>query len=50
MKKYEASELKSIYFDIDGKIMDGYDAGDVMDNPWSDLLQDQSSGEINPQL
>lgn len=50
MKKYETPEIKSIYFDIDGKIMDGYNEGDVMDNPWGDILGDQSSGEVNPQM
>lgn len=44
MKKYEAPELKSIYFDVENKMMSGYDEGDGGDNPWGELFTENSSG------
>lgn len=43
MKKYETPELKSIYFDVEKKVMDGYGEGDVNDNPWGELFTEQAS-------
>lgn len=45
MKKYETPELKSIYFNIENKTMDGYKEGDINDNPWEELFTDRASGE-----
>lgn len=45
MKKYETPELKSIYFSIENKTMDGYNEGDINDNPWDELFTDRASGE-----
>lgn len=33
MRKYETPELKSIYFELNNRIMDGYEGGDIGDNP-----------------
>lgn len=43
MKKYETPEIKSIYFDIKNKTMDGYGDGDVDENPWGELFTDEAS-------
>lgn len=50
MKRYETPQMEPIYFNIDGKIMDGYSEGDTNENPWSDLFKDETSGEVNTQL
>lgn len=50
MKRYETTQMEPIYFNIDGKIMDGYSEGDTNENPWSDLFKDETSGEVNTQL
>ena len=44
MKRYEAPELHSIYFEVKNRIMeDPFENDyDVNENPWGDLFQDSS--------
>ena len=45
MRKYETPELKSIYFELNNRIMDGYEGGDIGDNPWGELFTEEGSGD-----
>lgn len=45
MRKYETPELKSIYFELNNRIMDGYEGGDIGDNPWGELFTEGGSGD-----
>lgn len=45
MKNYETPKFDVIKYNMDEKVMDGYADGDVGENPWADLFNDQQSQE-----
>lgn len=45
MRKYETPELKTVRYDVNNRIMDGYNDGDLTPtNPYEDLFG-EGSGE-----
>lgn len=42
MRKYETPELKTVRYDVNNKIMDGYNDGDLTPNPYEELFQQGS--------
>ncbi len=43
MKRYITPDFKMIHFEVEDKMMDGYNDGDVNPNPWDELFTDDTS-------